>query len=45
MTGRLAALAGLLLLLFAQGVAELIKRVAALRGYVDDTAEYERPLQ
>jgi TRAP-type mannitol/chloroaromatic compound transport system permease small subunit len=34
-----------LVLLFAQGVAELIKRIAALRGYTEETAEYERPLQ
>jgi TRAP-type mannitol/chloroaromatic compound transport system permease small subunit len=34
-----------LVLLFLQGVAELIKRVAALRGVADETAEYERPLQ
>ena len=34
-----------LVLLFLQGVAELIKRVAALRGAADETAEYERPLQ
>jgi TRAP-type mannitol/chloroaromatic compound transport system permease small subunit len=34
-----------LVLLFLQGVAELIKRVAALRGVADETADYERPLQ
>jgi TRAP-type mannitol/chloroaromatic compound transport system permease small subunit len=34
-----------LVLLFAQGVAELIKRIAGLRGYADESVEYERPLQ
>jgi TRAP-type mannitol/chloroaromatic compound transport system permease small subunit len=34
-----------LVLLFLQGVAELIKRIAALRGVADETTEYERPLQ
>ena len=34
-----------LALLFLQGVAELIKRVAALRGELAETVEYERPLQ
>lgn len=32
-------------LLILQGVAELIKRVAALRGVLPGTPEYERPLQ
>lgn len=32
-------------LMFLQGLAELVKRVAALRGDGDETAEYERPLQ
>ena len=32
-------------LLFLQGVAELIKRIAGLRGVVDEPVEYERPLQ
>jgi TRAP-type mannitol/chloroaromatic compound transport system permease small subunit len=34
-----------LALLFLQGVAELIKRIAALRGVANETIEYERPLQ
>jgi TRAP-type mannitol/chloroaromatic compound transport system permease small subunit len=34
-----------LALLFLQGIAELIKRIAALHGDVDETIEYERPLQ
>ena len=34
-----------LALLFLQGVAELIRRVAALRGDADETVDYERPLQ
>ena len=34
-----------LALLFLQGVAELIKRIAALRGTSTRRAEYERPLQ
>jgi TRAP-type mannitol/chloroaromatic compound transport system permease small subunit len=34
-----------LMLLFLQGVSELIKRIAALRGHLDATPEYERPLQ
>jgi TRAP-type mannitol/chloroaromatic compound transport system permease small subunit len=34
-----------LALLFLQGVAELIKRIAALRGELPETVEYERPLQ
>ena len=34
-----------LALLFLQGVAELIRRVAALRGEHDLTVDYERPLQ
>ena len=33
-------------LVLIQGVAELIKRIAALRGEIDETvADYERPLQ
>ena len=33
-------------MLFLQGVSELVKRVAALRGDVDDTiTDYEKPLQ
>lgn len=32
-------------LMFLQGAAELIKRIAALRGFRDVTPEYERPLQ
>ena len=35
---------GLTLVLF-QGISELIKRVAALRGTVDETFDYERPVQ
>ena len=34
-----------MLLVFLQGVAELIKRVAALTGATGEVAEYERPLQ
>jgi TRAP-type mannitol/chloroaromatic compound transport system permease small subunit len=34
-----------LLLLSLQACAELVKRIAALRGHGDGTAEYERPLQ
>jgi TRAP-type mannitol/chloroaromatic compound transport system permease small subunit len=34
-----------LALLFLQGVAELIKRIAALRGGPAETVDYERPLQ
>jgi TRAP-type mannitol/chloroaromatic compound transport system permease small subunit len=34
-----------LALLFLQGLAELIKRIAALQGDADETVEYERPLQ
>jgi TRAP-type mannitol/chloroaromatic compound transport system permease small subunit len=34
-----------LVLLSLQAVAELIKRIAALRGLGDETVEYERPLQ
>jgi len=34
-----------LLLLLLQGIAEWIKRLAALRGASDEVAEYERPLQ
>jgi TRAP-type mannitol/chloroaromatic compound transport system permease small subunit len=34
-----------LVLLALQAVAELVKRIAALRGVVDATPEYERPLQ
>ena len=34
-----------LALLFLQGVAELIKRIAGLRGVIEETPEYERPLQ
>jgi TRAP-type mannitol/chloroaromatic compound transport system permease small subunit len=34
-----------LALLFLQGVAELIKRIAALRGELEETVGYERPLQ
>jgi TRAP-type mannitol/chloroaromatic compound transport system permease small subunit len=34
-----------LVLLFLQGVAELIRRIAGLRGHIEETAEYERPLQ
>ena len=30
---------------FLQGVAELIKRIAALRGVADEPIDYERPLQ
>jgi TRAP-type mannitol/chloroaromatic compound transport system permease small subunit len=33
------------LLLSLQGVSEIIKRAAALRGYVKLDARYERPLQ
>lgn len=32
-------------LLILQGFAELIKRIAGLRGYADEMPEYERPLQ
>ncbi|MBP7002563.1 TRAP transporter small permease subunit [Amaricoccus sp.] len=32
-------------LMLLQGAAELVKRIAALRGYGDATPEYERPLQ
>jgi TRAP-type mannitol/chloroaromatic compound transport system permease small subunit len=35
-----------LALLFAQGAAELVKRIAALKGELDETVvDYERPLQ
>lgn len=34
-----------LFLLLLQGIAEWIKRLAALRGDVDEVVEYERPLQ
>jgi TRAP-type mannitol/chloroaromatic compound transport system permease small subunit len=34
-----------LALLFLQGVAELVKRVAGLLGVAEETPEYERPLQ
>jgi TRAP-type mannitol/chloroaromatic compound transport system permease small subunit len=34
-----------LALLFLQGVAELIRRVAALRGAAEQAPGYERPLQ
>lgn len=34
-----------LALLFLQGIAELIKRIAALQGEHVETIEYERPLQ
>ena len=34
-----------LMLVTLQGVAELIKRVAALRGEIPQTVEYERPTQ
>ena len=34
-----------LVLLLLQGFAELVKRIAGLRGYIDEAAEYERPLQ
>lgn len=34
-----------LMLLFLQGIAEWIKRLAALRGLTDEVVEYERPLQ
>ena len=33
------------LLLTLQGVAEIIKRALALRGYIDFDAKYEKPLQ
>ena len=32
-------------LLLLQGVAELIKRIAGLRGVLEALPEYERPLQ
>lgn len=32
-------------LMFLQGAAELVKRIAALRGQTDAMPEYERPLQ
>jgi TRAP-type mannitol/chloroaromatic compound transport system permease small subunit len=32
-------------LLLLQGISELIKRVAGLRGIVDEPVEYEKPLQ
>lgn len=32
-------------LVFLQGVSELIKRIAALQGLADETAEYEAPMQ
>jgi TRAP-type mannitol/chloroaromatic compound transport system permease small subunit len=32
-------------LVFLQGVSELIKRIAALQGMVDEPVEYEAPLQ
>ena len=32
-------------LVLLQGVSELIKRIAGLRGYADETAEYEKPQQ
>lgn len=32
-------------LVFLQGISELVKRVAALRGEIDEPADYERPLQ
>lgn len=34
-----------LFLLLLQGIAELIKRIAALQGTADETIDYERPLQ
>lgn len=34
-----------LALVFLQGAAELVKRIAALQGEAVDTVEYERPLQ
>jgi TRAP-type mannitol/chloroaromatic compound transport system permease small subunit len=34
-----------LFLLLLQGIAEWIRRIAALTGKVDETVEYERPLQ
>jgi TRAP-type mannitol/chloroaromatic compound transport system permease small subunit len=34
-----------LALLLLQAFAELIKRIAGLRGLIDETPEYERPLQ
>lgn len=41
---RVLLAAGFMLLL-AQGVAELLRRVLALRGYVVAEVEYEKPLQ
>jgi TRAP-type mannitol/chloroaromatic compound transport system permease small subunit len=32
-------------LVFLQGVSELIKRIAGLRGDLEETVEYEKPLQ
>lgn len=32
-------------LVLLQGVSELIKRIAGLRGFGDETVEYEKPLQ
>jgi TRAP-type mannitol/chloroaromatic compound transport system permease small subunit len=34
-----------LFLLLLQGIAEWIKRLAALQGLADEVVEYERPLQ